>query len=974
MGTRVGNARVVPRRELDAQVGDAQEQGPNAVSPLDSERAQRRLRKLEEWLEAERYRQATNRYQMALDEDFYDGLQWADEDAAILQERGQAPLVYNKVAPSVRWVTGTEKRTRIDYRVYPRSKDDRNEAENKTKLLKYIDDVNRSAYARSRAFEDSVKVGIGWLECGIRHDPTSELIFDRYESWRNVLHDSFGFERDCRDWRYVVRQKWLDTDIASAMFPWRRQALKSAAVYSELADLQDYDEWYLGQLLTDRNNQGEYISRRTFTDSADTVLNRRERVKVYEMWYRMPAKVQVMVGGGLHGIRYDPNDDMHNWMVQQQACSVIERVMMVMRCGVFIKGTFLQDVTSPYRHNEFPFTPIWGNRRGRDGQPYGMIRGMRDPQEDFNKRMSKALHALSTRRVVMDKGAVDDVEELREEVARPDSIIEKKHGMEFEIHTDTEIAEEHVKFAEIDSLMLEQAGGVTDELMGRKTNAVSGKAIEARQDQGSTVTTDYFDNLRFGTQLHGQKKLSLAEQFYTMTKTVRVLGERKGYDFITINEPGQDQQGQPTLLNDITKAQADFIVSTQDFRESMRLAAVEQLTDLVTKIAALDIQVALKMLDDVLELSDIPGIEPLIKTLRDITGKRPADEVLTPEEEQAQQQAKREEEAKKQALEQIAIETQMAELHKLQAEAELKLAQAEKARAEAGAGNDSPELQQIRADTAKLVEKLKERVQTAEFKAALAGAGNDAKERMAHLAAATQLRVAEIGANTKLATAQMAGDQQVEQSGYDFEQEAYLQSTLLDHQAQQDELSRRHELERTAMDQRHAAEQGDKERQFKAGEGAANRGLQAQTKAADLAVKVHEGDQQRTHTSTENAASRQHEAKQAGAERKLKVDEGTAQREHASQENRAERKLKQTSEEAGRQHDSAENRANRRLTAQQGEAERETKKKLAKKPPQKLNIKKTGKGLEVSNGKKTVRVKRAKDGSLDAEVVDGKGD
>jgi len=33
---------------------------------------------------------------------------------------------------------------------------------------------------------------------------------------------------------------------------------------------------------------------------------------------------------------------------------------------------------SPYRHNRYPFTPIWGNRRGRDGLPYGLIRGLRD--------------------------------------------------------------------------------------------------------------------------------------------------------------------------------------------------------------------------------------------------------------------------------------------------------------------------------------------------------------------------------------------------------------------------------------------------------------------------------------------------------------------------------------------------------------------------------------------------------------------
>ena len=49
-------------------------------------------------------RQTQNRYEMAIDEDYYDNIQWDDESAAILRQRGQAPLVYNVISTSVRWV------------------------------------------------------------------------------------------------------------------------------------------------------------------------------------------------------------------------------------------------------------------------------------------------------------------------------------------------------------------------------------------------------------------------------------------------------------------------------------------------------------------------------------------------------------------------------------------------------------------------------------------------------------------------------------------------------------------------------------------------------------------------------------------------------------------------------------------------------------------------------------------------------
>jgi hypothetical protein len=94
------------------------------VHPLDTEQMQKRQKQLLEWYHQEREKQAPNRYQMAIDQDFYDNLQWSDQDIQELADRGQAALTFNEVAPTVDWITGTEKRTRVDYKVLPRSEDD----------------------------------------------------------------------------------------------------------------------------------------------------------------------------------------------------------------------------------------------------------------------------------------------------------------------------------------------------------------------------------------------------------------------------------------------------------------------------------------------------------------------------------------------------------------------------------------------------------------------------------------------------------------------------------------------------------------------------------------------------------------------------------------------------------------------------------------------------------------------------------
>ena len=147
-------------------------------SPFDSQPMLALHDKLTSWYDAEWNRQASNRFQQALDEDFYDGMQWTQEDAQALIERGQAPLVFNEVKPTIDWIIGTERRTRVDYKILPREKDDEALAEIKTKLMKYVSDANKLPWHRSMAFADAIKGGVGWLEVGIRHKAKSHITAD----------------------------------------------------------------------------------------------------------------------------------------------------------------------------------------------------------------------------------------------------------------------------------------------------------------------------------------------------------------------------------------------------------------------------------------------------------------------------------------------------------------------------------------------------------------------------------------------------------------------------------------------------------------------------------------------------------------------------------------------------------------------------------------------------------------------------
>lgn len=644
--TRVTKSNAWDRLDEPATGDDEQ-----AGHELDSHENQRLHARLMSYYQRELDRQADNRIQMAIDEDFYDSIQWSEEDAQELRERGQAPLVYNVIAQSVNWIIGSEKRGRTDFKILPRGKEDSKPAERKTQLLKYLSDVNRTPFHRSRAFEDTVKVGIGWVEDGVQDDDDGEPVYSRYESWRNILWDSAATELDLSDCRYVIRTKWVDVDVAQALFPERAELIRLSAVedFRGGYELESGDE-VMDQAEMERENAGEWRS---------LSAHHRDRVRLIEIWFRKPQRVPRIIVGQFRGEVLDQSHPGHKQFIANAGQGVVaERLMMRMHCAIMTTKGLLYVGPSPYRHNRFPFTPIWGYRRGRDGLPYGVIRSLRDIQEDINKRASKALYILSTNKTVMDEGAVEDIEEFRQEVARPDAVIVKKPGRELVLSADRDLSQWHLELMSRNIQMIQQVGGVTDEMMGRTTNAKSGVAIQARQEQGSLTTAKLFDNLRFAVQCQGEIQLSLVEQYFTEEKQFRITNARGTADYITVND------GLPE--NDITRSKADFVIAEGEWRASLRHAAAEQLMEMMTRMPP---QVALVMLDLVVESMDLPNREELVKRIRQITGQEDPDADETDPEVQARRQAAAQQAMMQQAMIEAELREKLAKAGKTEAEA-----------------------------------------------------------------------------------------------------------------------------------------------------------------------------------------------------------------------------------------------------------------------------------------------------------------
>lgn len=597
--------------------------------------------------------QAVARTERAIDVAFYDGDQFTDEELEEYEARNQTPRVFNEIKPTVDWLLGGERRIRTDWAVLPRTEDDSEASIRKSKLAKYIDDINNARWHRSEAYGDMTKNGEGWI--AVEYLPNQDGDFQimiQHEHWRYILADSKSRRRDMTDMQYLWRVKVIDLNTLINHFPDKKSELINLSDDMSVLEDELLDEALVSVDPSDKNRQIRTGSL-SFTQSAGD----RDGVKVYEMWYRQSEKVKLLRGeGSFNNQPYDEKNEDHQVLTQHYGFQVAEVTRQQMYCAMYTDDTVLYRQKSPYKHNRFPFVRRYAYLKDREGTPYGVIRSVRDPQSDLNIRRNKALHMLSSVRVVMEQGAVEDRNALAEEIARWDSIIEYKPGSKLEVQEGSDRANQQLNVGEQNSAYIRQISGVTGENRGMDTNATSGIAIQARQEQGTVISTVLTDMHSLGRKLEGELILSLIEQFYDKPFQFRITADnlKDKVEFAKINDEAEPE-------TNITKTQSDFVVSERDYRTTMRQALSEQMLSSAGAIAQHtgNPQLAVAMLTSAIELQDLPDKDRLIDGLRKASGMPPMNE--TEEDRQQREQKEQQAQQKQQEQQQLSLQLEMKE-------------------------------------------------------------------------------------------------------------------------------------------------------------------------------------------------------------------------------------------------------------------------------------------------------------------------
>lgn len=594
--------------------------------------------------------------------DYYDGNQLTLELVEKLKDRGQPPLITNLIKPTVDTVLGMEAKTRTDWIVRPEDDTDSNDdvAEALSLKLKHAEIESRADRACSDAYAGQIKAGLGWVEVARESDPLKFPYRVSFVHRREIFWDWRAEKYDLCDARYLVRRRWLELDHAIAMMP----------QYADLFRMTT-SGWAGFDPLLEQNThlyQSFQLERDTRIEAVDWRDIQRERVCLYEIWYRKWVRGYVVTLPNGKTVECDFDNTEHCQAIMNGApvkMATFQKVRLAWYCGPH----FLYDIPSPYTHNYFPYVPFFGYREDLTQVPYGLIRSMISPQDEINARKSKALWLLNSRRVIADDDAVEDHDRTMEEVARADAYIilngRRKPGSKFEVEDGAQLSAQQLQAMQESKSEIEEASGVHKVMQGQSGSASSGLAINSLVEQGLNTLAEINDNYRHARRLVGEQLFMLLQADMKGKQIGVKVGDGLQQRVIVLNQQVQDPAtGQITLQNDISgispKVTMDDIPSTPTFR----LQQLQMLTE-ITK--SLPPQLQAQVIDFVVAATDLPNRQEIVDRLRSSLG------ILTPEQQQQKQQAQ---EQAQQAQQQTAQKMEVLQAAKIASEVRENNAQA----------------------------------------------------------------------------------------------------------------------------------------------------------------------------------------------------------------------------------------------------------------------------------------------------------
>lgn len=480
--------------------------------------------------------------------DYYNSNQWTASEKKAMERRKQAPVVRNRIKPKMDGILGMEQQQRTAPKSLARTPKHEKGASAASQSIRYVTQTNNYHNIRSQAWENMVIEGCGGVEIIAAKKGGNVEIKINHILWDRMIYDAYSRRKDFSDARWLGQVVWLDRDVAEAKYP------NAKGIFDTMLNGSS-----------------------TYDDKPSWVDGKRKRVKLVEIYWKQDGEV--------------------------------------MR-AVIAHGGFVEEAAkSPYINEDgetewpYEFASLFIDS---DGGRYGAEKQLLDIQDEINKRSSKALHLMSVRQTMYERGAVDDINKARQELAKPDGMVEVTPGMKFEVLNTGDMAQAQFNLlaeakAEIDQVGFNAAAS------GKEEGAMSGIALRTRAATGQTELNPIFDQLKHLDIRVYRKIWNRIRQYWDSEMWIRVTDDANNLKFVGLNKPMT--AGEQMLK----QAEEQGLPPEQIQQLQMQIQKdpmMQQIVETENEIASLDVDIIITDAPDTLttQMEDFASLSEMVKS------------------------------------------------------------------------------------------------------------------------------------------------------------------------------------------------------------------------------------------------------------------------------------------------------------------------------------------------------------------------
>lgn len=547
------------------------------------------------------------------DVEFALGKQWEDEDVETLRKAGVKALTINKIKPIIKLLTGIERQSKSDYVAFPEGEEDGIKADITTRLLKNVVKNSDAESKTSLAFKRGVMGGLDFLEpyMDYTYDLLNGCMKFRNVSCMQVFPDPDAEEYDFSDGKFLIKfSPNLSKDQLIELYP--NQESKIDKLDSGKINVAELD-------VLIKHVQGvDYPSLSKATLGSDDLSEYGFDLIEYQYKsYVNKFYVVDKVAGVVQEVE-DKNAGNAYIASNPQAVLITKKVPEI-RIASYVGGeVIIDEISWTYpkwkKYSLIPYVAEWLDLKNIDVELayQGVVRGLVDLQEEFNKRRTQELRHLNSS---VNSGMMYPRGSLTEQEKRKIKKYGSSPGIDIEYDSSVgkperlfpaPLSQAHAQLAEENAQDLKESSGVNPDLLANSDNDQSGRAILLKQKQGLVMVQEMLDNYAMTKKTLGKFMLSQLGEIYTVETAVKVLGESFLMKHQEFQKPKADEMGMPIMnpmtrqietevdqemaneiinavLNDPNIGNYDVTIGEGAYSETVRLSNYMTLVDMASK-------------------------------------------------------------------------------------------------------------------------------------------------------------------------------------------------------------------------------------------------------------------------------------------------------------------------------------------------------------------------------------------------------